>query len=218
MGGGQSAPRVSAESDSELQTEIGPPKSRRAESKAANREEILTAARRVFMVMGYETATVRDIIRETSLASGTFYNYFRSKEEVASALNDESIAAFRPRLALVRDETETFSEYVNGAFEAFFEFLAEEHARSANGEGAKGVKWPTLRDTPGQRVIFEELRSDLRKAHERGEIPGLDFGFFAAACIGMAQEVGERMLRRDPVDPKAAADFCATAVLALIKF
>ena len=52
---------------------------KRARSKAANRRAILAAGRRVFARIGYEATTVRDIIRETDLASGTFYNYFKSK-------------------------------------------------------------------------------------------------------------------------------------------
>ncbi|MES1201591.1 MAG: TetR family transcriptional regulator, partial [Pseudomonadota bacterium] len=46
--------------------------SKRERSKAANRHAILTAARRVFADLGYDATTVRDIIRGTDLASGTF--------------------------------------------------------------------------------------------------------------------------------------------------
>ena len=60
-------------------------KSRRELTKAQNRETILTAAKSVFAQMGFAAASVRDIIRATPLASGTFYNYFKSKEEVYQA-------------------------------------------------------------------------------------------------------------------------------------
>ena len=63
--------------------------SRREITKAQNRETILAAARQVFAQMGFAAATVRDVIRATPLASGTFYNYFKSKEEVYQALRDE---------------------------------------------------------------------------------------------------------------------------------
>ena len=56
--------------------------SRRDLTKAQNRDTILAAARSVFAEMGFAAASVRDIIRATPLASGTFYNYFKSKEEV----------------------------------------------------------------------------------------------------------------------------------------
>ena len=59
-----------------------PPAGKREQTKAANRAAILEAARAVFNDMGYDAATVRDIIRRTGLSVGAFYNYYRSKEEV----------------------------------------------------------------------------------------------------------------------------------------
>lgn len=59
-------------------------------TKTRNRELILDAARSVFQSQGCSHTTVRDIIRATPLASGTFYNYFKSVEEVFDALARES--------------------------------------------------------------------------------------------------------------------------------
>ena len=53
---------------------------KREERKAANRAKLLAAARKVFAEKGLGAATARDIVRETDLATGTFYNYFDSKE------------------------------------------------------------------------------------------------------------------------------------------
>ena len=47
---------------------------RREQNKAENRTALLKAARAVFAEMGYGAASVRDIVRRTDLASGTFYN------------------------------------------------------------------------------------------------------------------------------------------------
>ena len=41
---------------------------------------IIASGINVFVDKGVAEATVRDIIRATGLASGTFYNYFKSKE------------------------------------------------------------------------------------------------------------------------------------------
>src|ERR1700743_2413812 len=76
--------------------------SRREQTKVQNRETILAAARQVFAQLGFATATVRDIIRATPLASGTFYNYFKSKEEVYQALRDEVALKVRPGLRQAR--------------------------------------------------------------------------------------------------------------------
>ena len=71
---------------------------KREQTKLANRQAILDAARAVFRELGYEAATVRDIIRRTGLSVGAFYNYYRSKEEVFAALADDGARRFRPIL------------------------------------------------------------------------------------------------------------------------
>jgi AcrR family transcriptional regulator len=68
---------------------------RREQTKQANRAAILAAARDVFAEIGYGAATVRDIVRGTDLATGTFYNYFPDKEAVFRALLDESVGEAR---------------------------------------------------------------------------------------------------------------------------
>lgn len=46
------------------------------------RNEILDTAERLFTIKGYEKCTVNDILSEVNIAKGTFYYYFKSKEEV----------------------------------------------------------------------------------------------------------------------------------------
>ncbi|HDR7613356.1 TPA: TetR/AcrR family transcriptional regulator [Bacillus mycoides] len=46
------------------------------------RNEILETAERLFVTKGYTKTTVNDILKEIGIAKGTFYHYFKSKEEV----------------------------------------------------------------------------------------------------------------------------------------
>lgn len=50
------------------------------------RNEILDVAERLFYAKGYERCTVNDILNETAIAKGTFYHYFKSKEDVMDAI------------------------------------------------------------------------------------------------------------------------------------
>jgi AcrR family transcriptional regulator len=50
------------------------------------RNEILDTAERLFYRKGYEKCTVNDILKEVAIAKGTFYYYFKSKEEVLEAI------------------------------------------------------------------------------------------------------------------------------------
>src|ERR1700727_1970959 len=95
--------------------------SRREQTKIQNRETILVAARQVFGQLGFAAATVRDIIRATPLASGTFYNYFKSKEEVYQALRDEVALRVRPRLMQARRIATSQEEFLAASFRVFFQ-------------------------------------------------------------------------------------------------
>lgn len=50
------------------------------------RNEILDVAEKLFHEKGYEKCTVNDILKEVAIAKGTFYYYFKSKEEVMDAI------------------------------------------------------------------------------------------------------------------------------------
>jgi AcrR family transcriptional regulator len=186
---------------------------KREQTKVANRRAILDAAREVFAELGYEVATVRDIIRRTGLASGTFYNYFRSREEVFEALADDGAARFRPILRACWEASETFDGYLRAAIQAYFDFLADEH-ESWQVRRPAGEKHPHMRiQTPEMERVFEEVRDAFARAIEHGGAPRVDADYLAAGCIAIAREVGDRMLERRPIDTAAAADFVVKLIL-----
>src|ERR1700752_5260730 len=92
------------------------PLGKREQTKVQNRLIILEAARKVFAELGFGATTVRDIIRATPLASGTFYNYFKSKEEVYQAIRDEVALQIRPRLRDERKTAKSVEEFISGTF------------------------------------------------------------------------------------------------------
>src|SRR4051795_5508081 len=100
---------------------------RREERKAQNRAKLLVAARKVFAEKGYGEATARDIVRETDLASGTFYNYFTDKQDAFMALLDEMSEKGRALVRAQRQDTKlSLEERVANAYRAYFEWAVEE--------------------------------------------------------------------------------------------
>ena len=63
-----------------------------ADAKRAMRARILEAAKRLFREKGFEDAKIRDLAAEVGMATGTLFNYFASKEEVAVALAEAALA------------------------------------------------------------------------------------------------------------------------------
>ena len=156
---------------------------RRELTKAQNRETILAAARQVFAELGFAGATVRDVIRATPLASGTFYNYFKSKEEVYQALRDEVALKVRPRLREARAGARTAQDFLAQSFRAFFQFVAE------CGGPPAGFRM----DSPEVLAGFAELRADIEAAMARGVLPAADAAALTAALVGVAFELAERV-------------------------
>ena len=186
---------------------------KREQTKVANRRAILDAAREVFAELGYESATVRDIIRRTGLASGTFYNYFRSLDEVFEALADDGAARFRPILRACWEASNTFEGYLRAAIQAYFDFLADEHV-SWQAQRPAGEKHPHLRaQTPEMEAVFEEVRDAFLQAMEHDEAPRVDADYLAGSCIAIAREIGDKMLERRPIDTAAATDFAVKLIL-----
>ncbi len=185
---------------------------KRARTKARNRDAILAAARGVFSELGYEAASVRDIIRRTKLASGTFYNYFQSKEEVAEALASDALR----RLSLVLSAQHVgkdFEAYLNATLRAYFHFLVEEEKLWPLAE-PREKRFPRVRvQTPERFAIYEEIKASIALAIERGLAPRVDKGFLTVAIMGLAQSMGETMLSRRPHDPDTAADFAVSLIL-----
>src|SRR5436305_11785475 len=90
--------KVDASADFFMRGTTLSPLGKREQTKARNRAVILAAARKIFGELGYDATTVRDVIRATDLSVGTFYEYFRDKEEVFAAVAEDAWGALRARL------------------------------------------------------------------------------------------------------------------------
>ena len=150
--------------------------SKRQRIKQQNRQFILDAARRVFAEQGYGAATIRDIIRATPLAAGTFYNYFTSKDDVRRALDAEMATTLRPFLSEGRAQAATAEEFLSAFFSASFALKA----------GPTGAMIDL-------GAGFEDLRADLEEAVARGLFRPLDAGALAAALLAAAGEIAKRL-------------------------
>jgi len=183
---------------------------RREQTKAANRAAIIDAARAVFSELGYGGASVRDVIRRTDLASGTFYNYFPDKESLFRAVLKESAEQIRARVQAARLQARSLEEFVLAGYREYFGWLASEpEAFELMRRNSGTIR--AMFDEPMFGAGVEELASDLREAARLGIVPELDAEYMAAAMVGAALEVGVRMIERDPPDVEGATRF-ATAV------
>jgi AcrR family transcriptional regulator len=182
------------------------PAGKRERTKAANRTAILAAGREVFSDIGYGAASVRDIVRHTDLASGTFYNYFPDKESVLRALVEEIAVEARARVRAARAAATTLEAFVADGYRAYFEFLAGDPAAvSLMRRNAGTIR--ALFDEPALGAGTTELRADLEAGVAAGALPSHDTELMAAAMVGAAVEVGLAMVARDPIDVERSVAF-----------
>jgi len=191
---------------------------KRERAKAQNRADILAAARQVFTEMGYGAASIRDIIRRTTLAAGTFYNYFPDKESIFRTLVEESTRQVRQRVHAARERAETLEQFIGDAYRAYFEFVAEDRITfELMRRNDAAIR--ALLGEPALAAAAEELLEDLQRAVERGPVAGYDFDveYMAAAMYGVAFEIAVRMVDRHPVDVDGAAAFATNLFLGAIE-
>jgi AcrR family transcriptional regulator len=106
----------------------------RAEKRAANRERILRAARKVFGTRGFHAATIEEIADEAGLSNGAIYYNFDSKGDLFFALLEERQVE---RLRSLR-------RMLAGATEAESRELAIAEARDATRSLKESREWRML--------------------------------------------------------------------------
>ena len=179
---------------------------RRAHARQQQRAEILGAARRVLAEMGYDAATLRDIIRRTSLRAATVHELFPDKESILRTLVEDTSRRLRTRVRAARDRATTLEGFVGDAYLAFFSFLAEDRVALELLRREPATIRALLQE-PTLMASVIELREDLEAAVARGHLPRVDLEYLAAAMAGVAVEVALRMVERDPIDVQGAATF-----------
>jgi AcrR family transcriptional regulator len=187
---------------------------RREERKAENRAKLLAAAKKVFAEKGVGEATARDIVRETDLATGTFYNYFTDKDDCFRVLLDEASETARAMARSQRMQPgRTIEERVAGAYRSYFEWAVSERELFEVFRRNAGV----ITLTPGEEGMFEsgitEMFEDFAEWAKAGEIPEVDFDYLATSTVAAGFQIASRLVERDPPDVEAATRFCTRQFL-----
>jgi AcrR family transcriptional regulator len=79
-------------------------KQRREREKEGLREEILDAARTLFVKEGYESVSIRKIADKVEYAPGTIYLYFRDKAEILERICEETFSKLIVRLKAIEND------------------------------------------------------------------------------------------------------------------
>lgn len=166
----------------------GQPIGKRDQTKILNRQQILEAAKTLFAEKGFEATNVRDIIHESNLSPGTFYNYFQSKEEIFEVLTDEIIDEVRTQIQESYKNVKMDRTEINKSLKKFFQiFLGNPRLMKFLSRNQSYLR--ELRS----RGRFDGMLSDLEKALEdgvkNGMIPQVPVKIVSIAIFGAVFEI-----------------------------
>ncbi|ENN87484.1 putative transcriptional regulator protein, TetR family [Rhizobium freirei PRF 81] len=155
----------------------------------AKRHQILEGAKRVFMKMGFDAASMNDVTREAGVSKGTLYVYFANKEDLFAAIVNSERAHFVEivRAALVDDADISSSLLEFG--KVFATHVTSDKTISAM-RTVVGVRerMPSLcqRFFTGPDNLRTVLRGFLERKAEAGSVEIDDFDLAARQFLEMA--------------------------------
>jgi AcrR family transcriptional regulator len=160
-----------------------------AETRRQNREQILTAGRVVFATIGYDGATIRDIVRESGLAQGSFYNYFKTKQDVFEQVVEDIITPLIPILREARASADSAHDFMYGAYDAC-RMLPRQNPEAAaiiarNQSAFREIFY--LGD--GQNKITTDLIADLKAGQDAGFLKQTDADLMAETMVALGMDL-----------------------------
>ena len=186
---------------------------KREVTKSNNRSLIINSGIKVFMEKGVSEATVRDIIRFTGLASGTFYNYFSSKEEVLVAIVDDFALGIGQILRINKDKPKDFEEYLLIRITLFLNYVTsrpELYLIMTNNQN-------TINNfsiiTPQVILEIDFLKEEVKKGTEKGIFPAIDFEIFALVVRPVVDALAQDMMLQKRPNVNECANRCVNFLL-----
>lgn len=100
-------------------------RSRREAYRESLREEILDAARQLFVVHGYEQTSIRSIATKVGASPGILYHYFEDKADIMAHLVAETFSKLGRRLEAIRSDGDTAEARMRRGLRAYIDFGLE---------------------------------------------------------------------------------------------
>lgn len=146
-------------------------------SKESTRNALLEAGRQVFLERGYGNAGLEHIVQRAGVPKGSFYYYFKSKEQFGLAVIDEFAERCEARIdEALSDDSRSPLERIRHYFEEHLHRFATEQCRDGCLIGRLGQEMANQNDTYRARIdeIFSawtrRLADCVRKAQNAGEL------------------------------------------------
>ena len=148
----------------------------------ATRATILDTAHEVFKDHGYYGASISEITRRCNVSMGTFYQYFKSKDQVFMELNDLIVSRFTERIEALSADTPDVNNRLKEMIRLLYLHSRENFAfHSILGE-SELIDQVTI---GYYETIARYYRGFFRKEAQNGNLRPLDPNMIAYGLIGI---------------------------------
>jgi TetR/AcrR family transcriptional regulator, transcriptional repressor of aconitase len=175
----------------------------------AVRQRIVDAAIKVFGEMGYQRATVQDVVRASGLSVGAVYTYFKNKEELFLVACTCEVDAQKADLRLRMAELGSVTDRLRAAVD----FAISTAVSDGFDNGVRAHSWTVAQDLPQLRQVLRDRRTEmvafsrlvLAEALVRGELPGwIDADGIASAFVTLIDGFAVRAVETGSMPPEDA--------------
>ncbi|WP_404456296.1 TetR family transcriptional regulator [Virgibacillus necropolis] len=156
-------------------------------------DAILDAAFKVIEEKGFENTSISDIVKRANVAQGTFYLYFKSKNDLVPAIAEELLSKTYNMVMEHVEDTMTFDQKLKTIIDVTFE-ITENYKEvivlcySGLAYGHSFGKWEEM-----YVPYYNWMEKQLKLAQERNEIAqNTKIQFSVQVIINMIEQTAER--------------------------
>ncbi len=176
------------------------------DNKARNRQAIVDAAFRVFARQGMDNTTIADIVSASGLARGTFYNYFRSVEEVWDAVMETFFARVGGEVHEVRRRAPDLRAFIKGAYRTYFGLVARDPDLLQLLVRNQSAVRNSFHEGPAGVSMYRQLETDMHASGFFTAYSPEQVRILSVAMIGAVSEIlSQSMARGVNPDPELIA-------------
>ncbi len=156
--------------------------------------EILERAKKLFSEKGFHSLTVSDIVDSLGIARGTFYLYFKNKDDIYKKVLENLVGEISSRLKLLPRENPLgqLKENVREVLSLFVE----------DRELAKLILYHPYKLNPEFDAVLEKFFEEIKGLIESALLRGMEMGIVrecnvnvvSAAVLGAFLEIGRELL------------------------
>jgi len=197
---------------------------RKVREREARKEEILAAAREVFLERGYKATTMEEIAQKAGFSKGAIYFYFQSKEEILLHINCSFIESFLEALRVLSSSGDPPEKIVEILLEnvktIFQQFLSRIDILIYFTPGTEPLNVPKEleerwhRGVLGVLGIFQDLMVRYPSTEKRAGADSLQYALFIMAmALGIFQmSKGRSDIIREKIDVNAQFDIMGEVI------